>query len=86
MIDNQLRAEVEEWIALDPDPITAEQLRNWLAEGNEVQLRQSFSGFLQFGTAGLRGPMGPGPSCMNRAVVSRAAAGLAVYMLSLIHI
>ncbi len=80
MIDNQLRAEVEEWIALDPDPITAEQLRNWLAEGNEVQLRQSFSGFLQFGTAGLRGPMGPGPSCMNRAVVSRAAAGLAVYM------
>lgn len=80
MIDDQLRAEVEEWIALDPDPITAAQLRLWLAEENEVQLKQSFSGFLQFGTAGLRGPMGPGPSCMNRAVVSRAAAGLAVYM------
>jgi phosphomannomutase len=80
VIDDQLRAEVEEWIALDPDPITAAQLRLWLAEENEVQLKQSFSGFLQFGTAGLRGPMGPGPSCMNRAVVSRAAAGLAVYM------
>lgn len=80
MIDNALIAEVEEWIALDPDPTTATMLRAWLDQGNESALRKSFAGFLQFGTAGLRGPVGPGPSCMNRAVVGRTAAGIAAYM------
>lgn len=80
MINNEFRTEVEEWIKLDPDLKTANQLRNWLAQADEDSLRKSFAGFLQFGTAGLRGPMGPGPSCMNRAVVGRAAAGIATYL------
>lgn len=80
MITPELRAQVEEWIALDPDPKTAAVLQGWLDVGNETELTSAFSGFLQFGTAGLRGPIGPGPSRMNRAVVSRAAAGIAAYM------
>ena len=80
MITAELRQEVEEWIELDPDPKTAAQLQSWLDAGNEEELRGAFAGFLQFGTAGLRGPIGPGPSRMNRAVVSRAAAGIAAYM------
>ena len=80
MITAELRQEVEEWIALDPDPKTASQLKSWLDEEYEKELREAFAGFLQFGTAGLRGPIGPGPSRMNRAVVSRAAAGIAAYM------
>ena len=80
MIDQALIAEVEEWIELDPDPATAATLRAWLDQGNESALRACFAGFLQFGTAGLRGPVGPGPSCMNRAVVGRTAAGIAAYM------
>ena len=75
-----LSAQVQAWIADDPDPLTAAQLQNWLDTDNEVELRTSFSGFLQFGTAGLRGPVRPGPSGMNRAVVGRAAAGIAAYM------
>ena len=80
VISAELRAEVEEWIALDRDPKTAAQLQSWLDSENTEELNSAFSGFLQFGTAGLRGPIGPGPSRMNRAVVARAAAGIAAYM------
>jgi phosphomannomutase len=79
-MDAALKQEVENWIADDPDPATAQELVDLLARGDETTLRKYFSGFLQFGTAGLRGPIGPGPSCMNRAVVGRAAAGIAAYM------
>ena len=79
-MDAALRLEVENWIADDPDPKTASQLRDLLDREDESTLRRYFNGFLQFGTAGLRGPIGPGPSCMNRAVVGRAAAGIASYM------
>jgi phosphomannomutase len=75
-----LRAEVEAWIADDPDPKPAAELTALLEAGDEDTLKKYFNGFLQFGTAGLRGPIGPGPSCMNRAVVGRAAAGIAAYM------
>ena len=79
-MNSSLRSEVEAWIADDPDPKTAAELTALLAAGDEDTLKKYFNGFLQFGTAGLRGPIGPGPSCMNRAVVGRAAAGIAAYM------
>ena len=79
-MDTSLRNEVEAWIADDPDPKTAAELQQLLDAQDEVTLKKYFNGFLQFGTAGLRGPIGPGPSCMNRAVVGRAAAGIASYM------
>ena len=79
-MDQSLVGEVQAWIADDPDPVTASQLQLWLDSNNEAELRTSFNGFLQFGTAGLRGPIRPGPSGMNRAVVGRTAAGLVTYM------
>ena len=75
-----LRAEVQAWIGDDPDPKTAGELQALLDAEDETTLSKHFNGFLQFGTAGLRGPIGPGPSCMNRAVVGRTAAGIASYM------
>jgi phosphomannomutase len=82
VIDEQFRLEILDWIANDPDPETASLLGKWLAENNEEELRKSFSGFLEFGTAGLRGPVRPGPSGMNRAVVGRTAAGVADFLIS----
>ncbi len=79
-MNSTLRAEVEAWITDDPDPKTAAALQTLLDADDELTLKKYFNGFLQFGTAGLRGPIGPGPSCMNRAVVGRAAAGIASYM------
>lgn len=79
-MDKQLEAQVREWIDDDPDDETRAELVAALTTHNEELLRSWFAGFLEFGTAGLRGPMGPGPSQMNRAVVGRTALGLASYM------
>jgi len=79
-MDSGLLAEVNAWIDDDPDPATAAELKKLVASNDELTLRKYFSGFLQFGTAGLRGPVGPGPSCMNQAVVGRTAAGLVQFM------
>jgi phosphomannomutase len=79
-IPKSLALDVAKWIEEDPDQVTRNQLEQWLANGDLTSLTSSFSGFLEFGTAGLRGALGPGPSRMNRAVVSKTAAGLASYM------
>jgi phosphomannomutase len=79
-VNAELTAEVKAWIADDPDLKTAAQLTTLLEANDEAALQKYFSGFLKFGTAGLRGPVGPGPSCMNRAVVGRTAAGISTYM------
>ena len=79
-MDSELLTEVSAWIADDPDPVTSAQLKALIESSDEITLRKYFSGFLQFGTAGLRGPIGPGPSCMNQAVVGRTAAGIVQYM------
>ena len=77
----------EEWLADDPDPATRTELRRLLdaaASGDasaQAEIADSFRGPLEFGTAGLRGRMGPGPHRMNRATVSRAAAGIGAYLL-----
>ena len=78
---NQSRvAEIKAWILDDPDPKTAAQIQSALDAGDEETLNKWFNGFLQFGTAGLRGPIAPGPSSMNLAVVGRTASGISNYM------
>ncbi|WP_165988642.1 phospho-sugar mutase [Streptomyces sp. YIM 98790] len=68
------------WLAEDPDPQTRAELAGLIDRGDAGALAERFSGTLQFGTAGLRGELGAGPMRMNRAVVLRAAAGLAAYL------
>ena len=75
-----LQEQVRAWIADDPDPATQRELASLLEAGDTVALADRFSGPLHFGTAGLRGPVRAGPQGMNRAVVRRAAAGLAAHL------
>jgi phosphomannomutase len=84
---SELADRVEAWIADDVDPASVGELRALLAAGEEgrAELAERFAGPLVFGTAGLRGPMRAGPNGMNRAVVRRAAAGLAAWLIERGH-
>ncbi|MFC7818480.1 phospho-sugar mutase [Streptomyces sp. NPDC057367] len=78
--DDDLLARAHAWLAEDPDSDTRAELATLIEAEDRTELTARFAGTLQFGTAGLRGELGAGPMRMNRAVVIRAAAGLAAYL------
>jgi phosphomannomutase len=86
-LDAELLRRVATWTEQDPDRQTRQRvnvLLNAAAEGSDsaaAELADAFAGRLEFGTAGLRGALGPGPNRMNRVVVGQAAAALATYLL-----
>lgn len=80
----------KEWARRDPNPKTSAFVQNLIAQveveaGNDEAEHVLDSLFnkprIQFGTAGLRGRMQPGPSGMNDLVVIQTAQGLARYVL-----
>ena len=78
----ELLERARQWASHDPDPATASALSADIEaaeRGDEeaaARVGAAMNGPLQFGTAGLRGTVGPGESRMNLAVVIRATAGL----------
>jgi phosphomannomutase len=86
-LDDDLLSTITAWTQQDPDPVTRSQVQDLVVAAGTgdfaavVELTDAFAGRLEFGTAGLRGALGPGPNRMNRVVVSQTAAGLATYLL-----
>ncbi|EOD60813.1 phosphoglucomutase, partial [Amycolatopsis vancoresmycina DSM 44592] len=74
------------WIADDPDERTRAELQAVLAKAEDGEpgaaedLADRMAGPLEFGTAGLRGPVRAGPNGMNVAVVTRTTAGVADWL------
>jgi phosphomannomutase len=69
------------WIAGDPDPETRAELGALVAARDVAELRERVASPLAFGTAGLRGLVGAGPSRMNQAVVIRTTRAVAEHLL-----
>jgi phosphomannomutase len=80
--DADLRDRARAWIAGDPDPQTRDELQRLLDADDREALADHVGASLAFGTAGLRGAVGPGPNRMNRAVVIRTTRGLADHLLA----
>lgn len=87
-LDN-LIARTEAWVAIDPDPVTSAALTAMvdraLASGDPNELVDHMGARLDFGTAGLRGEMGPGSNRLNRLMTRQTAAGLATALLDHAH-
>ena len=70
------RDAAEAWLKVDPDPVTRAELEA-LISADDGSLATRFASRLAFGTAGLRGALGAGPTRMNRVLVRMTAAGVA---------
>ncbi|HEY5889713.1 MAG TPA: phospho-sugar mutase [Acidimicrobiia bacterium] len=76
-----IESKARDWAAGDPDPVTAAALMSIVESGDRALLIRAMGGFLEFGTAGIRGVVGPGSNQMNRAVVIKTTRGLADFLL-----
>jgi phosphomannomutase len=84
MLPEDLRAQLDAWLADDPDERDRAELKALAADDSPEargELADRFSGRLEFGTAGLRGAVAAGPNRMNRAVVRGTTAALARWLL-----
>lgn len=76
-----LLAEGRAFLTRDPEPDTRQALRDLMEQGDVPALVQALRTPLSFGTAGLRGTLGPGPGHMNLYVVERTTAALCRHLL-----
>jgi len=81
-LEQALLERARHWIAHDPDPETRAALTSSLEDEDESELRAAFGAGLSFGTAGIRGVVGPGPGRMNLATIIRTTAGLASHLVA----
>jgi phosphomannomutase len=79
-MSDELIRRARAWMADDPDADTRTMVEGWLDSGDLASIERAFGPRLAFGTAGLRGPIGPGPAGMNRLSVRQATAGLAAWL------
>merc|ERR1712123_373283 len=80
MEDEEIRELAEKWIKWDKNQETCLQVTKMLESRDFKSLSTLMSPRLKFGTAGLRGRMGPGFSQMNDLVMVQTSSGLLAYL------
>ncbi|KAL9062956.1 MAG: hypothetical protein Q9157_008512 [Trypethelium eluteriae] len=71
----------KEWLRIDQDPSTREEISGLLSEGNHSELEVRLKHRITFGTAGLRARMEAGFSRINALTVIQTSQGFASYVL-----
>jgi phosphomannomutase len=74
-------AEGKKWVAWDPNEETRTEVSKLVEEKDWQKLKGMLSEPMEFGTSGLRAPMGAGVSCINELTIMQTAQGLCDYML-----
>lgn len=69
-----------EYLTLDPNADTRNEIKALLDAADELSLQKLLGSRLEFGTAGLRGPMGGGYSRMNGLTILQTTQGLVRYL------
>ena len=73
------KEEYEKWKKLDfLEPELKKELKK--IENDETAIKNQFSYYVEFGTAGMRGTMGVGPNRMNFITIRRTTIGLAKFI------
>lgn len=75
-----IEQEISRWKREATDPTIASQLTHLLDTHDTTSIEDAFYRRLSFGTAGLRGILGPGTNRMNIYTVGQATQGLATYV------
>ncbi|KAH9842866.1 uncharacterized protein C8Q71DRAFT_877343 [Rhodofomes roseus] len=72
---------VQEWLRLDKNQDTRNEIERLWNAGDSVELERRLRNGIEFGTAGLRGRMEAGFSRMNDLIIIQASQGLCQYVL-----
>ncbi|KAF5386592.1 hypothetical protein D9615_001724 [Tricholomella constricta] len=75
---------VGEWLKLDQNPETHQEIQSLWDAGNTEELERRMRVRIDFGTAGLRGKMEAGWARMNDLIVIQASQGLCAYVMACI--
>ncbi|KAL6309167.1 hypothetical protein BKA93DRAFT_860213 [Sparassis latifolia] len=76
---------VNEWLRLDRNEVTRNEIQSLYSEANLQELEKRMRTRIEFGTAGLRGRMEAGWSRMNDLIIIQASQGLCEYVLQNVH-
>ncbi|XP_068975326.1 glucose 1,6-bisphosphate synthase [Bombus flavifrons] len=77
----ELDNKINEWLKWNKDAVAEHEIQELLLNNNNKVLFNLFLKRLEFGTAGLRGCMGPGYSQINDLVIVQTGQGLSMYLL-----
>lgn len=78
--EDELIELAERWLHCEADSASRETLRKHLDLGDIEALRAGFEFPLAFGTAGLRGEVGPGPGRVNLETIAQVSWALGQYL------
>ncbi|XP_076635397.1 phosphoglucomutase 2 [Colletes latitarsis] len=82
--NGELDDKIHEWLIWNKDPKAEHQVEKLISDNNSKVLCNLFLKRLEFGTAGLRGCMGPGYSQMNDLVIVQTGQGLSKYLIDVV--